>query len=101
MLILTEEKQYRALWVYVCGLGYAGAHGSDGYIPANALVFIHGTKRDADLLVSVGLWIPNPTGYDINDWSDYQAIGQESTDRRTRAQAAAMSRWHPTIGSDS
>jgi hypothetical protein len=95
ILVLTEQKQYRALWMYTCALGYSGAHGTDGYIPAASLVFIHGTKRDAEALVSVGLWRPTTGGYDINDWADYQQSGQELSARRTRAQAAAMMRWHP------
>lgn len=95
VLLLVESKQWRAITVYVCGLGYAGAHGTNGYIPRGALMFLHGTKRDAEQLVEVGLWIPNPTGYDINDWDEYQATGQEMAQRRTRAQAAALARWHP------
>jgi hypothetical protein len=95
VLLLVEAKQHRALFVYCCALGYSGAHGTNGFIPKGALPFVHGTKRDADQLVSVGLWVPTPTGYDINDWADYQQTGQEMAARRTKAQAAAMARWHP------
>jgi hypothetical protein len=93
VLLLVEGKQWRAITVYICGLGYAGAHGTNGYIPRGALMFLHGTKREAEQLVEVGLWIPNPTGSD--DWDEYQATGQEMAERRTRAQAAALARWHP------
>ena len=95
VLLLVERKAYRALFTYTCALGYAGAHGTNGFIPSGALPFVHGTKREAQQLVEVGLWIPCPAGYDINDWSDYQQHGQEMAARRTKAQAAAMARWHP------
>jgi hypothetical protein len=94
VLLLVEQKAHRALFVYVCGLGYAGAHGTDGYIPRGALPFLHGSKRDADQLVSVGLWRKNPVGYEINDWQTYQGIDPEATARSQKAKAAAMIRWH-------
>ncbi len=95
ILLLVEAKQFRALFVYVNGLCYAGGQGTAGYIPKGALPLIHGTKRDADQLMQGGLWTPNPTGWDIHGWEDKQATGQELYDRRTRAQAAALARWHP------
>lgn len=94
ILKLVEGKHYRALFLYVCGLSYAGGQGTDGYIPKAALPLLHGTKRDADALVTVGLWRPNPVGWEIHDWGDRQASSAEAVERKKRAQAAAMIRWH-------
>lgn len=94
ILILVERKAHKALFVYVCGLGYVGAHGTDGYIPKSALPFLHGNKRDADQLVSVGLWRGNPVGYEVNDWASFQGTSEEAMKRKQKAQAAAMIRWH-------
>ena len=93
VLALVEDKQWRALSVYVCGLGYCGVHGTDGFIPRPALPFIHGTSREASALVSVGLWTGCPGGWNVNGWAEFQESSQETADRKKRAQAAAASRW--------
>lgn len=95
VLQLVENKAHAALFTYICGLGYAGTHGTDGYIPGSALPFIHGNKRQAQQLVEVGLWHTAPGGYDINDWAEYQLSGVETQQRRQKAQLAALARWHP------
>lgn len=94
ILLLVEDKQFRALFVYVNGLCYAGGQGTDGYIPRIALPLLHGTKKDAEQLVSVGLWRPNPVGWEIHDWHDRQASSAEAVERKKRAKDAAMIRWH-------
>jgi hypothetical protein len=94
VLLLAESKQWRAVVLYVNGLCYAGGQGTDGYIPRLALPLLHGTKRDAEQLVDVGLWVPNPTGWDIHGWLDKQASSEEHAARKARAKAAAMNRWH-------
>lgn len=95
VLQLIGDKAQAAIVTYVCALGYAGAHGTDGYIPATALPFIHGTRRQAQQLVAVGLWHESPGGYTINDWDEYQRSSLEAVERREKAQLAAMARWHP------
>lgn len=100
ILELVEDRQYRAAFVYVCALSYVGGQGTDGYIPRLALPLIHGTRKDAEALVSVGLWTPTPTGWDVNGWHDKQASSEEHVARKARAKAAAMKRWHPPIEGD-
>jgi len=95
VLILIEAKAHAALVSYVCGLGYAGAHGTDGFIPTAALPFLHATKRHAKQLVDAGLWHDTVGGYLINDWDEYQVTGPEAVSRREKAQRAALARWHP------
>jgi len=95
VLHLIEDKNHAAVVAYICGLGYSGTHGTDGYIPSGALPFIHANKRMATQLVSVGLWHETPGGYEVNDWAEYQQSGMETAERRKKAQTAALARWHP------
>lgn len=37
VLELVESKRHKAAFGYVCGLTYAGLHGTDGFIPAGVL----------------------------------------------------------------
>lgn len=94
ILYLVEEKKFRAAFVWVASLGYAGAHGTDGFVPAAALPFMHATKADAKSLVEVGLWLAVSGGWDINSWSEFQPSSDETQQRKKRAKDAAMARWH-------
>ena len=93
VLALVSDKAYQALVVYVGGLAYAGAHGTDGFIPRSALPFIHGRTRDAETLVRVGLWNECAGGWDVQSWADYQPSVEEFQKRRDRAKRAAAKRW--------
>lgn len=93
ILMLVEDKAHRAINLYVFGLGYCGAQGTDGFVPKGALRFLHATKRDADKLVEVGLWVPNPAGWDVNGWRDYQPSSEETQRRKDKARKAAEVRW--------
>lgn len=93
ILTLVEDRQFRAIALYVCSLAYAGAQGTDGFVPQSALPFLHGSKRDADKLVEVALWHPNIGGWEINGWSEFQPSTKETQERKSRARAAAEVRW--------
>lgn len=93
VLHLVEDKKYQAIVLYVAGLGYSGQQGTDGFVPSSALVFLHGTKRNANDLVSIGLWIPCKGGYDINGWAEFQPTSDEARARKSRAKAGAEARW--------
>ena len=93
VLELVDRKQQPAAFAYVCGLAYSGMHGTDGYLPANALPFIHANKAIANQLVAVGLWYVAPGGWGISGWEEFQISDEESKRRRERAQAAAAKRW--------
>ena len=94
VLYLVEDKKFRALHGYICGLGYSGVHGTAGFIPAAALPFLHMTKRDAEDLVAVGLWVSRPGGYEVNDYAAFQGLDTEAQERSAKARAAANIRWH-------
>jgi hypothetical protein len=92
-LMLAEDKKWRSICVYMAGLGYAGVHGTNGFIPAVALPMLHGTKREAAELVDVALWIPAQGGWDVNGWSEFQPSLQDAQTRSDRARKAAQKRW--------
>lgn len=93
LTLLAERGGDHALCVYIFGLGYCGEQGSNGFIPEIALGTIHGKKRDADLLVQVGMWRFIPGGYEIPDWADYQPSSEEAEKRSEKAKIAAAARW--------
>ena len=95
MLSLLAGKKQKAALVYVYSLAYSGRHELDGFIPHQALPFIHASKNDAMALCEVGLWHARQGGYEINSWDEHQPSNEESTRRKERARLAAMKRWHP------
>ena len=92
-LMLVEDKKWRAISVYMAGLGYSGAHGTKGFLPAVCLPLLHATKREAAELVEVGLWIPASGGWDINGWEEFQPETDDAEARRAKAKKAAAARW--------
>jgi len=96
LLAMLQEKDgagHRAAFVYLCSLGYSGAHGTDGFITHEALPFIHGRRADASLLVKYEFWRVQPGGWIIHGWDGFQESNPETKARKARAQAAAMARW--------
>jgi len=92
--LLGASGGHRAAAVYLFGLSYAGMHGTDGFLPAQALGVFHGRGGDAELLVDHDLWLPVSGGWQIHGWADKQQSTEETRRRRQRAQDAAMVRWH-------
>lgn len=84
-----------AAFVWVCSLAYAGKHGTDGFIPPEALSRVNGTRGDATKLVEAGLWDADPTtgGWLIHGWCDFQISTEETQARSRRARTAALKRW--------
>jgi hypothetical protein len=99
LAMVGEADGHRAGLVYVCSLGYCGAHGTDGFIPREALPFIHGRMSDAKLLVIHGFWHEQPGGWQINDWTEFQESNTETKERSDRARKAARSRWNGHVPS--
>lgn len=102
ILALTSEKPealaYRAAFSYVCSIGYAGFHETDGLISFTALPFVHGTKRSAQLLVAHYLWTPDQLGWQIVNYAKRQASAATVQHIRNARRAAANKgncvRWH-------
>jgi hypothetical protein len=93
LAMLRCKDGHRAAFVYLCGLSISGGQGSDGFISVESLPFCHGRQADATLLVEFGFWIPQPGGWLINGWDEFQQSSEETQLRRKRAQALAETRW--------
>ena len=93
ILTLIEDKKWQSVVVYTGGLAYSGMHGTNGFLPASCLPYIHATKRNASDLVGIGLWIEHQGGWDINGWSEFQPTSEEHEARRQKAKDAAEKRW--------
>jgi hypothetical protein len=100
VLMLVEDKKWRSTFVWVASLGYSGAHGTDGFLPAACLPFIHATKREATDLVEVGLWHAMQGGWEINGWTEYQLSSEETALRSKNAKLAAHARWAKKKGAE-
>lgn len=92
-LVLVDDKKFKAIAVYWGSIAWSGSQGLNGYVPAYALPMIHGTRREANELLEVGLWDPAQGGWDIHDWADYQPSNEEHQRRSDRARMAAQKRW--------
>jgi hypothetical protein len=93
LAMVGEKDGHRAALVYICGLAYSGAHGTDGFLAREALPFVHGRQSDADRLVRHRFWKAQTGGWLINGWTEFQESSTEAQERRKRAQAAAQARW--------
>ena len=99
ILDLIGRKNGRATaFTYVCSLAYSGQNGTDGHIPFAALTFVHGSKRDAEALVEVGLWEPHPTGWTIRNYDGRQQLSLVTDNIRASQRRGALKancvRWH-------
>jgi hypothetical protein len=74
-------------------MSYAGKHGTDGFIPREAVTRINARNVDMGRLVSAGLLKTIAGGWDICSWDEYQITDDESHKRRSKAQHAAAVRW--------
>ena len=100
--LVDQRNGKAALAVYMLSLAWAGGTGTDGHIPRYALRAIHATPTDANALQHVGLWDPDPDGdgWWIHTYAQRQETSDATEDRRERARAAALKRWHGTPSLD-
>jgi len=91
--LLDERDGHRAAFVWLCCLTYSGKHGTDGFIPRNAMPFVHGKAADFTRLVAVEALNTVPGGWEIPGWREFQESNEASERRREKAQRAAAIRW--------
>lgn len=93
---LATPPGARALWVTAGS--WSAAHGTDGAIIEPLLRQFGARRRDADALVSAGLWRRTVAGWQFHDWDIFQP-DSASTRAKEGARKAAGSlgnhqRWH-------
>ncbi len=100
--LLDHRDGPRAFTLYVCALGWAGGHGTDGHIPRHALRAVAPSLRAPDklaqLLVDVRLWEYVEDGWHIRNYLERQqsSIVSEavSAQKSAAARKANCIRWH-------
>lgn len=92
--VISQPGGYKAVFTYLCSLSYSGKHGTYGTIPKAALPFIHGTVKEAKMLVQAGLWKLGKSGWEIHDWDTYQPNEEYVNSRKEKARKAARARWN-------
>lgn len=90
--LLSKRDGARAFTLYVCGLGYAGGHATDGHIPRAALPFIHGTERLAVMLVEARLWDHAEGGWQVRNWEQRQELTVITEAKRAAARMGGRKR---------
>jgi hypothetical protein len=91
--LLSEKDGHRAAFVWVCCMAYAGKHGTDGFIPREAVARVNGRNADMGRLVTANLLDVTPGGWLIKSWNEFQITDAEAQKRREKAQRAASIRW--------
>jgi hypothetical protein len=74
LLADPSAKRWQAAFSYVCSIGWAGEHGTDGAIPPVALGFCHATPATARLLVTHRLWKETGNGWEIVNYGERQQL---------------------------
>jgi hypothetical protein len=98
--LIAQRDGYRAFTAYVCALGYAGAHATDGLIERPVLATIHATERHAQMLVDGGFWEydPDGRGWIIRNWDTRQELSVITEGKRAAQSMSARKtncvRWH-------
>lgn len=95
--LMKSRDGYRAFTVYICGLGYAGGHGTDGFIPKDALTILHGTERQATTLIDHRLWEYDAAGegYRIRNFDDRQEMEMVRAMKKLGAKKGGCRKNHP------
>jgi len=91
---LVDRRQHSVVVAHISMMCHVGKTGTDGYFAEGALRRYGISKKDAYTAAESGLWIPAPSGFEINDWAEYQVADEAAQKRSDRARKAARKRWH-------
>lgn len=69
-----SAKKWQASASYMFALAWSGGQGTDGFVPAAALPFVHGTAQTARLLEKYQLWEVATAGWTIRNFDTRQEL---------------------------
>lgn len=82
-----------AAWLFICGLAYCRRYGTEGKIPRAQVPRLSDRKAPMKLaakLIEVRLWIEDPDGFQVHDYSDWNRPGESKSEAGRKA---ANARW--------
>lgn len=92
-LFRMGNRGVHAYAVYTFALGYCGAHATDGFVPDYALTMIHGTAKDAEALVEVGMFDEVEGGWEIRNYAERQELAATTRRKREGSAKGACAKW--------
>lgn len=81
-----SSKKWQAAASYMFALGWAGGHGTDGFVPRVALPEVKGTLSTARLLEKYGLWEEVLNGWWIKNF-DIRQEASATAEAKRKAQS--------------
>lgn len=87
------QKGAAACFAFVCSIGHAAAHNTDGEIRKGVLPFIHATPAHARLLVTAGLWEATDEGWRIVKYAEHQPTRATREALAEAGRRGAAKRW--------
>jgi hypothetical protein len=98
LLADPSAQKWQAASVYMFALGWSGAHGTDGFVPRNALGMVHGNPKIARLLEKYRLWTEATAGWEIVNFGERQQLSLVTEGKKAAQRAGALKancqRWH-------
>jgi hypothetical protein len=79
-----------ALWVRAGS--WSSDQLTDGLVPAHMVTMLGAKKRDAEQLVTAGLWDQVPEGYQFHDWNEWQPSRDDVLKKRAE-EAEKKRKW--------
>jgi hypothetical protein len=86
----NETKRWKATTSYMVALGWCGQQETDGNVRREALSFVHGDPKTAEILVKHELWDVTETGWRIHNYGERQQL-RATTQARSDASSVAGS----------
>lgn len=84
----VHEIGLQAVGLWVLAGSWCAKHLTDGVISVAAIRRLGGTTRQANALVSAGLWLKlDANSYRFKDWMDYQPLREDVLKQRSEAKA--------------
>lgn len=94
--VLAAGNSAMGLWIRAGA--WAADQLTDGFVPTNMIAVLGGKPADAKALSQAGLWVAEPGGYRMHDWTHYQPTRADkesaTTSKRAGGQLGAHRRWH-------
>lgn len=75
-------------WLWIRALAWSNRNLTDGVVPASTLAKLRAKRRDADALVTAGLWEPRGDGWAFHDYHEFQpSAAHVRANREAKARA--------------